>query len=131
MFRFGSRSRGGPAQLAPVGQAAPLNAGPPIEPRARTRSPVSPDASGTNFPGAEVEPWIEVNPADIDNIVGFYQQDRYSNGGAKGNVAAVSIDGGLNWTHVAVPNDTRCTGRRFQRSSDPWTSFSPTGPCMP
>jgi hypothetical protein len=78
-----------------------------------------------NFAGSEVEPWIEVNPTNPDNIVGFYQQDRYSNGGAKGNVAAASFDGGLTWSRVAVPNDTRCTGGRFQRASDPWLSFSP------
>ena len=36
------------------------------------------------------------------NIVGFYQQDRYSNGGAKGNVAAVSMNGGLTWRQVAA-----------------------------
>jgi hypothetical protein len=109
-------------------EAAPLNAGSPIE--ASAANPLAgcpPDSSGINFPGAEVEPWIEVNPTDDDNIVGFYQQDRYSNGGAKGNVAAVSNDGGLSWTHVAVPNDTRCTGGSFERSSDPWISFSPDG----
>jgi hypothetical protein len=116
-----------PALAAPA-QAAPLNAGPPI--LASGANPLAacpPDGSGINFPGAEVEPWIEVNPTDADNVVGFYQQDRYSNGGAKGNVAAVSDDGGLTWTQVAVPNDTRCTGGRFQRSSDPWISFSPDG----
>ncbi|MGH2714385.1 MAG: hypothetical protein ACRDM7_10965 [Thermoleophilaceae bacterium] len=114
--------------LAPAAQAQPLNAGPPI--LASASNPLAacpPDGSGINFPGAEVEPWIEVNPTDVDNIVGFYHQDRYSNGGAKGNVAAVSMNGGGTWTQVAVPNDTRCTGGAFQRSSDPWTSFGPTG----
>jgi hypothetical protein len=114
--------------VAPVAQAAPLNAGPPI--LASGTNPLAgcpPDSSGINFPGAEVEPWIDVNPTNALNIVGFYQQDRYSNGGAKGNVAAVSMNGGTSWTQVAVPNDTRCTGGRFQRSSDPWISFGPDG----
>jgi hypothetical protein len=114
--------------LAPVAWADPLDAGPPI--LASGENPLAdcpPDGSGINFPGAEVEPWIEVNPTDLENIVGFYQQDRYSNGGAKGNVAAVSTDGGSSWTHVEVPNDTRCTGGRFERSSDPWISFGPDG----
>jgi hypothetical protein len=114
--------------LAPAAQATPLAAGPPI--LASGGNPLAgcpPDGSGINFLGAEVEPWIEVNPTDLDNIVGFYQQDRYSNGGAKGNVAAVSEDGGGSWTQVAVPNDTRCTGGDFQRSSDPWISFGPDG----
>jgi hypothetical protein len=114
--------------VAPVAQAAPLNAGPPI--LASGTNPLAgcpPDSSGINFPGAEVEPWIDVNPTNALNIVGFYQQDRYSNGGAKGNVAAVSMNGGTSWTQVAVPNDTRCTGGRLQRSSDPWISFGPDG----
>ena len=114
--------------LAPGALAAPLSAGPPI--LASATNPLAgcpPDGSGVNFPGAEVEPWIEVNPTNGDNIVGFYQQDRYSNGGSKGNVASVSMDGGTTWTQVAVPNDTRCTGGRFQRSSDPWISFGPSG----
>jgi hypothetical protein len=114
--------------LASATQAAPLNAGPPI--LASGTNPLAacpPDGSGINFPGAEVEPWIDVNLTNSQNIVGFYQQDRYSNGGAKGNVAAVSMDGGASWTQVAVPNDTRCTGGTFQRASDPWISFGPDG----
>jgi len=113
---------------ASAAHAAPLTAGPPI--LASGTNPLAtcpPDGSGINFLNSEVEPWIEVNPTDADNIVGFYQQDRYSNGGAKGNVAAVSMNGGLTWQHVAVPNDTRCTGGGFERSSDPWISFGPDG----
>jgi hypothetical protein len=114
--------------LPAAAQAAPLDAGPPV--LTSTLNPLAgcpPDGSGTNFPGAEVEPWIEVNPANPDNIVGVYQQDRYSNGGSKGMTATVSRDGGDSWTQIAVPNDTRCTGGRFQRSSDPWASFGPDG----
>ena len=112
-----------------VAGAAPLSASPPVD--ATVGNPLAgcpPDGSGTNFPDAEVEPWVGVNPTNAANIVAIYQQDRYSNGGAKGSVAAVSFDGGATWpTHVAVPNDTRCTGGQFQRSSDPWLSFGPDG----
>src|SRR5687768_9957196 len=38
--------------------------------------------TGTVFPNSEVEPWIDVNPDDTENIVGIWQQDRWSNGGA-------------------------------------------------
>jgi hypothetical protein len=86
-----------------------------------------PDGFGTNFLDAEVEPWVDVNPTDEDNIVAMYQQDRYSNGGAKGNVSSASFDGGETWTQVAVPADTVCTGGQFDRASDPWLSFSPNG----
>ncbi len=91
--------------------AVPLSASPPVE--ASAVNPLAgcpPDGSGVNFPGAEVEPWLEVNPTNGANVVGVYQQDRYSNGGSKGMTAAVSFDGGVTWAHVAVPNDTRCTG---------------------
>ena len=42
--------------------------------------------TGTVFRNAEVEPWVDVNLADDDNLVGNWQQDRWSNGGASGNL---------------------------------------------
>ncbi len=48
---------------------------------------------GVNFLNSAVEPWVVVNPTDHDNIVGFWQQDRWSNSGARGNVLGVSFDG--------------------------------------
>ena len=87
-----------------------------------------PDASGVVFPHSEVEPWLEVNPTNASNLATFYQQDRYSNGGAKSNAAGVSFDAGANWTQVMVPQNTRCTdGGEYERASDPWISFSPNG----
>jgi hypothetical protein len=116
--------------MAPAATATPLVASPPIE--ASTTNPFMacpPDGSGINFPGSEVEPWIEVNPADPDNVVTFYQQDRYSNGGAKGNVAAVSFDGGATFTRTVPPQLARCSpgGGPFERGTDPWISFGPDG----
>ena len=105
-----------------------LTVSPPVD--ATVGNPLAgcpPDGSGTNFPDAEVEPWVEVNPTNNANVVAIYQQDRYSNGGAKGTSPRSAFDGGVTWTHVAVPNDTRCTGGQFQRSSDPWLSFGPDG----
>jgi len=40
---------------------------------------------GTNFVNSEVEPFVAVNPANPSNIVGVFQQDRWSNGGAMGS----------------------------------------------
>jgi hypothetical protein len=110
--------------------AASLTATAPVE--ISSTNPLAtcpPDSSGINFPGSEVEPWLEVNPANPSNIVGFYQQDRYSDGGAKGNVAAVSLDGGLSWTRTVPPELVRCTpgGGPFERGTDPWISFGPNG----
>jgi len=82
---------------------------------------------GTNFVDSEVEPWVDVNPADPDNIVAIWQQDRWSDGGSRGNVAGVSLDGGSTWSIVPIPGITDCTGGPWERASDPWVSFSPDG----
>jgi hypothetical protein len=84
--------------------------------------------SGTNYVNSEVEPWIEVNPTNPDNIVGLWQQDRWSNGGARGLVAGVSMDGGSNWQSVIIPKISECSGEpTFERATDPWLSFAPNG----
>jgi hypothetical protein len=83
--------------------------------------------SGTVFHDSEVEPWIDVNPQDPDNIVGIWQQDRWSNGGARGLVVGVSLDGGNNWAEVIIPGISKCSGGFYDRSTDPWVSFSPDG----
>jgi len=80
-----------------------------------------------NFLDSEVEPWVAVNPANLDNIVAIWQQDRWSDGGARGNVAGVSFDGGAHWALVPIPGLTDCTGGPWERASDPWVSFSPDG----
>jgi hypothetical protein len=82
---------------------------------------------GVNFVNSEVEPWVEVNPTDSDNIVAFYQQDRWSNGGSRSNVAGVSLDGGETFETVVVPGLSDCSGGEFERATDPWLSFSPNG----
>lgn len=95
-------------------------------------NPGSPPGSFTL--DSEVEPWVDVNPTDPDNIVAYWQQDRWSNGGARSLVAGVSQDGGLNWTMSIVPGLTDCSGPAgggtdlgFDRATDPWVSFSPDG----
>jgi hypothetical protein len=83
--------------------------------------------SGTVYMNSEVEPWIDVNPTNTNNLVGIFQQDRWSNGGARGTVATVSMNGGTSWTLVPIPGVSRCTGGAYQRSTDPWVSFGPNG----
>jgi hypothetical protein len=91
------------------------------------------DQSGTVFLDSEVEPWIDVNPTDPDNIVGIWQQDRWSNGGARGLVTGVSFDAGTSWQQVVVPDITLCSGGTpggtgdYQRATDPWITFGPDG----
>jgi hypothetical protein len=88
---------------------------------------------GTNVPDSEVEPIVAVNPLNSQNLVGGWQQDRWSNGGSRGLVAGVSVDGGTSWTQVVIPKITRCSGSDaanggdFKRATDPWVTFSPNG----
>jgi hypothetical protein len=86
---------------------------------------------GVNFLDTEVEPWVEVNPQDPLDVVGFFQQDRWSDGGAHGLVASVSHDGGTSWSESwpAFSNcagGTAANGGGYERSSDPWLSWSPS-----
>jgi hypothetical protein len=83
--------------------------------------------TGTVFPNSEVEPWIDVNPTNTDNIVGIFQQDRWSNGGARGTVAGVTFNGGSTWAESIIPGVSKCSGGIYDRSTDPWLSFSPDG----
>lgn len=92
--------------------------------------------SGTVYPDTEVEPWIEVNPANTANAIGVYQQDRFSNGGASGLGTSVSTDGGATWSALPVgslPRFSRCAGAApgsvgdYERATDPWVTFGPSG----
>ena len=89
--------------------------------------------SGTVYLNSEVEPWLDVNRTNANNLVGIWQQDRWSNGGARGLVAGVSMNGGTSWQQVVIPKITVCSGGTaangggYQRATDPWVSFGPTG----
>ena len=76
--------------------------------------------TGTNFANTEVEPWVDVNPTDANNIVATWQQDRWSDGGSRGLVAGVSKDGGQSWTEVVIPKLSVCSGNSaYLRATDP------------
>src|SRR5256712_6858799 len=62
------------------------------------------------FLNTEVEPWVDVNPTNLNNIVAIWQQDRWSDGGSRGLVAGVSLNGGVSWTSVVIPGISRCSG---------------------
>jgi hypothetical protein len=88
---------------------------------------------GINYRSAEVEPWIAGNPANTDNFIGTWQQDRWSDGGAKGQVAGWTFDGGRTWGQTPEPF-TLCAQPfystrvlQYQRTSDPWDSVGPDG----
>jgi BNR repeat-like domain len=85
------------------------------------------DQSGEVFLNSEVEPWIDVNPTNTSNVAGIWQQDRWSNGGARGLVAGISMNGGASWQEVVIPGITLCSGGIYDRSTDPWVTFGPDG----
>jgi hypothetical protein len=76
--------------------------------------------------GAEVEPYVAINPMNPANVIGVWQQDRYTTGAARGLMTGVSFDGGNTWTLRPIPWSV-CSGGEFQRATDPWVTFSPDG----
>jgi titin len=76
---------------------------------------------------SEVEPHLAVDPRNSMHLVGVWQQDRFSNGGSRGTLAGVSIDGGDTWTNIPIPGVTTATGGPFPRASDPWVTIGPSG----
>src|SRR6266568_4309347 len=91
--------------------------------------------SGTNYVDAEVEPFVAVNSHLAGNVVGVWQQDRWSNGGAHGLIAGFSTDGGTTWGESTLPFSVCApgaildpfTGTPYDRASDPWVSIGPDG----
>lgn len=89
-------------------------------------------ASGTLYASAEVEPFVAVDPLDPQTMVGVWQQDRWSNGSARGLVSATTHDGGRSWRRTVQPF-SRCgggnvmNGGNYTRASDPWVTYSPNG----
>ncbi len=82
----------------------------------------------TNYLNAEVEPQVAVNPANSQNIVAAWQQDRWSNGGAHGLVAGYSFDGGADWAETPLPfSNCAPGGVNYNRASDPWVAIGPDG----
>src|SRR2546421_1161247 len=85
-------------------------------------------ATSTNFPGAEVEPSVTTDLRRPNRVVGAWQQDRWSDGGAHGIAAGFSTDGGRRFHEVTWPV-SRCApgGLPYDRASDPWVSTGPDG----
>lgn len=90
------------------------------------------EVCGTVYVGAEVEPYVAINPVDTQNLVGVWQQDRWSNGGAQGLLSAFSTDGGQTWNERQVPF-SRCSGGNalnggdYARATDPWVTIGADG----
>lgn len=100
-------------------------------------SPFPPDCdaapvTGVAYLGTEVEPMIAIDPQDPAHMIGAFQQDRWSDGGARGLRAGYSFDGGLSWS-LTQASFSHCTGggaangADYARASDPWVTIGPDG----
>jgi hypothetical protein len=90
------------------------------------------ETGGTVYANAEVEPHIAVNPANPNNLIAAWQQDRWSNGSSQGLASSYSFDGGVTWSNTTVPfsncgGGNAANGGDYTRATDPWVTFSPNG----
>lgn len=135
MFAAGCGGGSGSSASTPP----PVQLTPPGAPLVRVSGPSPYPAScggaatgSVNYEDAEVEPYVAVNPANPSNVVGIWQQDRWSDGGAHGLVIGRSLDGGNTWSEQPI-NLSVCgggnssNGGNYARASDPWVTFSPNG----
>lgn len=82
----------------------------------------------TLYTDAEVEPRLATGGKGHKNLIGVWQQDRWSNGGAHAAMAAYSTDGGATWQTTPLPFGACVDGKSgFQIVSDPWVSIGPDG----
>ncbi|MEW6363253.1 MAG: sialidase family protein [Acidobacteriota bacterium] len=80
---------------------------------------------GNGQPETQAEPHVAINPANLNHLLGGYQEVRFDTGGARALVYAYSTDGGRKWKEAMVPGLTTASGGRFDRASDPWVAFGP------
>lgn len=146
MTRWGLCARAGmwimtSAALAACGGGTssppPVPATPPLVVQLSDKSPVADACTGGRTAGAlhthaEVEPTFAVDRRSGLRRIAAWQQDRWSNGGARALVSAASADGGVTWQQVLHPM-SRCGGAApgssgdFERATDPWLDFAPDG----
>ena len=124
---------GGSSAVTPTTPVTPPSpAGPVSSASTFTASCAGVPNPGTLYANAEVEPHLAINPADPNNLIGSWQQDRWSNGASQGIAVGFSFDAGATWSTRALPA-SRCGGGNaanggdYERASDPWTAISANG----
>jgi len=123
-----------PAAAGPLTVTAPVSVSIPSPFPPGCGGPAEGSFPGTNFnySNSETEPWLAVRSNNPNDVAGFWQQDRWSDGGSHGLVAAVSHNGGAtfaySWPHFSIcAGGTSANGGDYGRSSDPWVSWAPNG----
>src|SRR5689334_18973220 len=70
-----------------------MPAGTPVSAESPFSATCDAGQAGTHYRHAAVETWLTIDPRDPLHLIGGWQQDRWSNGGASGLLASVSFDG--------------------------------------
>jgi hypothetical protein len=128
VFSAGVTGSGTGSPAPGPGSVAQLLAGPlvRVSTDAGVSAPLQPwelATSGTAHLDSQTEPWVDVNPANRNNVVGFWQEDRWSSGGARNLVFGTSFDGGATWTNIPLQGVSRLAGGAYERVTDPWLDF--------
>jgi hypothetical protein len=82
--------------------------------------------------GSAVQPQISPNAAASSQLVGVWEQDRWTGIGARAILAAWSDDAGATWSTPQALGFSVCAasmapGANYDRASDPWISFGQSG----
>ncbi len=96
-----------PAQAQSLGPLVQITVGDPFSTCTADRVHSQEVAYGSIlYPDTSIEPWVAVDPTDPSRLLVGHQQDRWSDGGARGLAGVVSNDGGSTWTNT-VPYQHR------------------------
>jgi len=82
--------------------------------------------SGSVTLDSETEPMVSVNQSNRSNVVGMWQEDRWTTGGSRNLVLGTSFDGGRTWANIPLRGVSILAGGEFQRVTDPWVDFGPS-----
>ena len=75
---------------------------------------------------SQTEPMVSVNQSNRSNVVGIWQEDRWTSGGSRNLVIGTSFDGGRTWANIPLQGVSILAGGEFQRVTDPWVDFGPS-----
>ncbi|HEV8687437.1 MAG TPA: sialidase family protein [Gaiellaceae bacterium] len=75
---------------------------------------------------SQTEPMVSINQSNRSNVVGIWQEDRWTSGGARNLVFGTSFDGGRTWANIPLQGVGILAGGEFQRVTDPWVDFGPS-----
>ena len=82
--------------------------------------------------GSSIQPQVSSNAAAPSQLVGVWEQDRWTGIGARAVLTAFSDDAGATWSVPQALGFSVCAaasapGANYERASDPWVSFGRNG----